>query len=79
MKEQSGLVAALNITNRAELEVLTTSSSPATTAVLMRVIFGGYSYSEAGAHYKKSKHAVYESLKRLYKKKYGEQYGSKGN
>ncbi len=72
----SKLVQALGIKEKCEFNELTKNYELVTKKVLESVIFNKQSYQAAGKPYNKSKHAVYEALKRLYFKKYGRLYDS---
>lgn len=71
---KSDLVQKLNIENSEELRQLTAGSKLPLKKVARGVIIHDKTYEEAGEPFGISKHAVYEFLKRLYKKKYGEDY-----
>lgn len=74
MSRNSKLVKALRIKTAGELEDLTQKSKYELRASARRVLIEGMTYAEAGKPTGISKHAVYEYLKRIYKKKYGEPY-----
>ena len=71
----SKLSKALNIQSTIELVEWTKRWDEDTVLCLKRVLFDELSYEEAGKPYDKSKHSVYEALKRLYYKKFGRAYG----
>ena len=71
------LVEALNIRGRKELVKLHEGCKPELKFATAKVVIDGLSYQKAGEAYGISKHAMYEHLKRLYKKKYGKEYASK--
>lgn len=74
---KSELVKAIDINSATELKRLTVGNQLHLKKIARKVILNGYTYEDAGEEFGLSKHAVYEFLKRLYKKKHGEEYGKK--
>lgn len=75
MSRQSELVKKLDIDDAYELKILTCGSKLELKKVARDVIINGMTYEAAGEKQGLTKHAVYEFLKRLYKKKFGVDYG----
>lgn len=75
MASKSELVKRLDIKDRDELNALTAGSQHYIKKVASKVILQGLPYEKAGEPAGMTRHAVYELLKRLYKKKFGVNYG----
>jgi len=71
----SKLVIALDIKTRNEFKVLTVGFTFESKKAVNQVLFHGRTYEEAGYMYNMTKQAVYDVLKRIYKLKYGVEYG----
>lgn len=78
-KSNSRIAVAINIKDDEELDKLVANLSATSQVVARLVLIHKFSYLVAGSKYGMSKQAVYELMKRLYRKKYGEEYGKRNS
>ena len=72
----SNLTNELNIKTEKELLDFMETSTPKSKAMAYDVIFNESTYEATGNKFGVTKNAVYELMKRIYKKKYGKKYSN---